>query len=552
VNARQRRTKTALTVTAVAGVLLALDLFGHWYTPAGFAGFNGATWKTGWESFSGLADLIIGFAVVAVAGAVAGRMAVQKAAWRAIAVISLALGAGGTVTAIAITRRLVEPPLGSAAERPISAGFVGLGLCLVIVGAALFVLVLALSEPELHADIVAGESEQVPQAVAPPPGNPRFELMDGLRAIAAFAVMGAHVWGDALFQPHQWQARAGLTIATAGVTLFFLLSGFLLFRPFVAAQLQERSGPRVRDYARRRALRILPAYWFAITVMAIWPGLSGVFAGHWWRHYTLTQVYWFDSSTEGLGQTWSLCVEMAFYIVLPLIVFVVGAVLARVRAERRATVAVWLMVGLIVVGFASRSWGFYSNTHQIIYAVSSFFLWFGTGMLLAVLSVHTPTWLMGAVAWVRAHPNWCWAFALIPLVLTYPLGPQGVIGNNSDQSMLLYVLLGATSFLLALPAVFDGGKGAPRRFLGWRPVAWFGLISYGVFLWHPGAVQALNKWGMDGRDVIPFLVLAVLLTTLCATFSYYVVERPFLALKDRRRRAAQPVKTPAAPVTAER
>ncbi|MEA2495606.1 MAG: hypothetical protein QOJ29_3517, partial [Thermoleophilaceae bacterium] len=76
-----------------------------------------------------------------------------------------------------------------------------------------------------------------------------------------------------------------------GVTVFFVISGFLLYRPFVAARIEGRRAPRVRDYARRRVLRIFPAYWLALTVLAIWPGLVGVWSGYWWAYYALIQNY---------------------------------------------------------------------------------------------------------------------------------------------------------------------------------------------------------------------------------------------------------------------
>jgi peptidoglycan/LPS O-acetylase OafA/YrhL len=71
------------------------------------------------------------------------------------------------------------------------------------------------------------------------------------------------------------------------VGVFFALSGFLLYRPYLAARLAGRPQPSTRSFLRRRWLRILPAYWVALTVLAIWPGLPGVFTGDWWRYYGL-------------------------------------------------------------------------------------------------------------------------------------------------------------------------------------------------------------------------------------------------------------------------
>src|SRR4051794_28824461 len=90
-------------------------------------------------------------------------------------------------------------------------------------------------------------------ALAPPPGNPRFPLLDSLRAIAAFAIVFTHSASVVGFNADNWlgQFTARLNV---GVALFFLLSGFLLYRPFVHARYTGRAPIRIRDYARRRVL----------------------------------------------------------------------------------------------------------------------------------------------------------------------------------------------------------------------------------------------------------------------------------------------------------
>ena len=128
-------------------------------------------------------------------------------------------------------------------------------------------------------------------AFTPPPGNPRFPLLDAMRGIAAGMIVLCHTAGVSTFSTDNalgaYAARLNM-----GVTLFFLLSGFLLYRPFFAARIQGRPPIRIRDYARRRVLRIVPAYWVALTVLALWPGLAGLWDGDWWRYYTFAQVYW--------------------------------------------------------------------------------------------------------------------------------------------------------------------------------------------------------------------------------------------------------------------
>jgi peptidoglycan/LPS O-acetylase OafA/YrhL len=102
--------------------------------------------------------------------------------------------------------------------------------------------------------------------LAPPPGNPRFPLVDSLRAIAALLVFAGHtVTETTSLAVHPERFVWATNVAYEGVALFFLISGFLLYRPFVAARAGGRAVP-LPDYARRRVLRIVPAYWAALSI----------------------------------------------------------------------------------------------------------------------------------------------------------------------------------------------------------------------------------------------------------------------------------------------
>ena len=105
-----------------------------------------------------------------------------------------------------------------------------------------------------------GDAAELAPNLTPPPGNPRFALFDGLRAIAALSVFLGHtVTGLYTFQAHPNLFLDAVQLAYQGVAIFFLISGFLLYRPFVASR---RGGRRVGlgDYLRRRLLRIVPVH----------------------------------------------------------------------------------------------------------------------------------------------------------------------------------------------------------------------------------------------------------------------------------------------------
>ena len=104
-----------------------------------------------------------------------------------------------------------------------------------------------------------------------------------------------------------------------GVAVFFVISGFVLYRPFVAARLDGRPLPLVGRFAGRRALRIVPAYWLALTVSALVLGLAGVFSvSGILTFYGFGQIYSQSTLPGGLVQAWTLCVEVTFYAFLPL------------------------------------------------------------------------------------------------------------------------------------------------------------------------------------------------------------------------------------------
>ena len=149
-----------------------------------------------------------------------------------------------------------------------------------------------------------------------------FAGFDGLRAIAALGVLVCHVGLQSGLGRPQHGAGPWLSRADVGVALFFVLSGFLLYRPFVAARIDGGPARGNRRYLRNRFLRIFPAYWLALTVLAVVvdtrarQDISG-----WWDivvYYGLLQSYSKPHALGGLQQAWTLVNEMAFYLLLPL------------------------------------------------------------------------------------------------------------------------------------------------------------------------------------------------------------------------------------------
>ncbi len=390
-----------------------------------------------------------------------------------------------------------------------------------------------------------------------------FPLFNALRALAALSVFAFHaVYQIAVTQPHDhlWY-RLGVQL-DVGVPMFFALSGFLLYRPFLSATL--RGTPvSARAYAWRRFLRIVPAYWVALAAIAIWLNIPEVksVAGA-LRFGLFAQVYSPDTALRGIGQAWTLDVEMAFYVLLPIL----ALGLVRARSARQALVAVgaviaaglaWNALALTQADAASPS------AHTWLLALPAQLDQLGVGMLLAVLSLWT--FEPGGVAHraralVERRPWVPWSLAGAAFLLCGAVSDYGLRAGTpitDKQYLVTHVLRTAFAGLVLLPAVFGGhtGGGFPRRLLAWRPLAYVGTVSYSFYLWHYAVVVQQARWW----DGVPHSALGWIAWTaaalagglVVASLSYYAVERPFLALRrlvpDPQGRQSEAAQARAAP-----
>ena len=346
-----------------------------------------------------------------------------------------------------------------------------------------------------------------------------FPLFDSLRAIAAMSVLTFHA---ILFTPQLGVGpvgRVGEVLGSVGVLLFFCISGFLLYRPFAEARALGEPFLDVRGFLRRRALRIVPAYWAILTLLAIWPGLEGPFSEDFWRYYGFLQLYDADTWNLGLPVAWSLCVEVTFYLGLPLWAWAMRGSSWRFDL---LTLAAWAASGVLLQLLAVRHAELVTLSRTVLGQAP----WFALGMALAVLSAQglRPR-VNGAVAWAGA------AVALAALALQVPDG--GIFGlidrdriQGVDGGALRIALSFAFVALLVAPAVFgDEGRDPVRRLLASRALTWVGLISYSVFLWHFPLAERLAEetraWGA--------IWLAVTAATLVLSWvTYRFVERPFI------------------------
>lgn len=375
-------------------------------------------------------------------------------------------------------------------------------------------------------------------APSPSTTNP---ALDGLRALSALAVLVFHggtftglVWGPRHTVLGQWAAQLGV-----GVSVFFVLSGYLLFRPFVQAHLADRPGPSLRPYLVRRLARIFPAYWLALAVSA-W--VLHLQLGDWWgqlRFYGLLQIYWGDTVLGGLVQAWTLCTELSFYLFLP----IWAALLARVGGNTaRRQRAHYLACGALYAISVLFRYRLVAGGHAVGYAwLPANIDLFALGMVLAVVQVGAglgrpvPSVLrtfgeLPVVAWVAAIC--CYGAAA---AMRYP---ERLVAPSVGQQLIRQALFGAVAFLVVAPAVLRPTSTSPiLRALRWRPLVALGIVSYGVYLWHLSVMSwlmphlPLGAPGVDGISRPTFVSVvgtAIVLSVTVAGVSWFGVERPIL------------------------
>ncbi|EME16588.1 acyltransferase [Rhodococcus triatomae BKS 15-14] len=326
------------------------------------------------------------------------------------------------------------------------------------------------------------------------------------------------------------------------VAVFFALSGFLLWRPHAAAARGFGTASPVGRYFLHRAVRILPAYWVVVAVVLTFLPSAGNGWRVWASNLGLVQVFVPLTLTDGLTQMWSLSVEVAFYLVLPLLAFA----LVRLRGPA-ARLRIPVLLTAIVL---SLGWGFVPvPTPDGIHAdnwLPGYLPWFGAGMVLAELVMLPEGPVHRFVR--RRGPMTAIALVAFGLACTDLAGPEGLQRAQPWQYMVKIVLGAVLAFGLLAPLVFGaGGHPSPTRPRAvWSlssPLALaVGRWSYGLFIWHLLVLSIVFPvFGIlpfDGSFVF-VLFVTVILSLAVASASYALVEEPArvaLARWEARRR----------------
>lgn len=373
----------------------------------------------------------------------------------------------------------------------------------------------------------------------------RFFLLDSLRGVAALMVLAVHVgWFSRIGQPDRW-FNPPLARLEAAFAIFFVISGFLLYRPFVKARLLDRPKLSSAAYGWRRFLRIVPAFWVALTVIALTVGPNLDSWGQVLRNYGFLQLYAPASTTEVIPQAWTLCVEIAFYLFLPLWALFMRRLPGRDFGQRlrgevlavSAVVALSLLYNGVMATLVVDRVTF--APVPLLAALPGYMDHIGLGMLIAVVSV----WILegrrgelpSPLAFLARHPAVCWAVAIATM-----FAGAAVVGDevtySPGQFMVRHLVNSVVAVAVVIPAVFgEPREGLTRRILGSRALVYLGVISYGFYLYHWAVLRQILSWRLEGTlgpiSTWTWLAIAFVGALILGSLSWYLVERPALSLK---------------------
>jgi peptidoglycan/LPS O-acetylase OafA/YrhL len=341
---------------------------------------------------------------------------------------------------------------------------------------------------------------------------PRLPQLDGLRAVAVLLVIGAHLSFSISMSltTRRWLSPV---FGTDGVTLFFVLSGYLITSLLVREQ-RLTGTIRLRTFAARRALRIAPAFIVYMGVAAVLVATGALAIT--WAHVGLAAAYLWDyvpSTVPWFGHTWSLAVEEQFYLLWPL-----SLVLLRTRWALRVALAGIAVTPLLrwltlrADPSAQPRLGFMGHDH--VDALLA-------GAALAIAPAVVPDLYRRLTAVVLR----CRVDAA-GMICYFVVLPYLAIVRWRVFDLYFFRSTLAIAGLLVVHGLLERPSGTAARALSRRLPRHLGVASYSLYLWQ-------QPWLIPTHSMSPLLRLAGTLAS--AEASLWLVERPFLRLKARLR-----------------
>jgi peptidoglycan/LPS O-acetylase OafA/YrhL len=350
----------------------------------------------------------------------------------------------------------------------------------------------------------------------------RIRSLDGLRAVAISLVILAHLPHSLGTDELAW-TRYLATLGSLGVRVFFVISGFLI-STLLFAEFEKTNGISLKKFYFRRTLRIFPAFYTYVFAIVIAASLGLVVLKRYdvLAALTYTTNYHRDRSWY-LGHAWSLSVEEQFYLLWPFTIKWLGA-----RRALFAAAAIVLIAPLVRVGTSL----FFPSARA---GIDETFLTVADAMACGCLLAGFRRTLLSQPRYVAflASP---WVWVLPPVVLAAHFVPYSLVSWFAGETVE------NVGIALMIHALIDVREGFTVRVLNLAPITFVGTLSYSIYLWQQPFMRFRPEL------TITHFPLNLLALAAAAVGSYYLVERPMLALRQRLERRAKGVPEPRAVV----
>ena len=369
--------------------------------------------------------------------------------------------------------------------------------------------------------------------------------LDSLRGFSTILIVVYHTsFVSGYTVAHADSIGAYIDRLNIGVAIFFVLSGFLIFRPFAHSLIHGSPLLKTRNYYLKRAARILPGYWLALFVLAGLDALTIVNTSGFIRNVFIVHSFTEHNVFTGIRQAWTLAVEMSFYVVVPAFAYVFVRPTKRRNGPVSASTLLKALSFLFLGAYAFRLF-----IHQIdFWFLDTAHIWLPShmdtlalGMGLAVLveapaSAKTLSKLKNFIANHTGSLVVCSVF-----VWLISANINMAIGLNRTEfhiDLLGHFLYGIASVLLVAPFCVDS-QALLVKAMSFRLFTWLGTISYGIYLWHMAllggnfAEKYMPYTENDGQVLLRFFVVLPASIAI-ASLSYYVLERPIMRTVNRR------------------
>jgi peptidoglycan/LPS O-acetylase OafA/YrhL len=366
-------------------------------------------------------------------------------------------------------------------------------------------------------------------------------VLDGIRAIACLSVVMFHINLITTRDLPLWVPQSAPSLISGlafsgdtGVTLFFVLSGFLLFLPYARVILfNEAAWPSTWQFYIRRILRILPVYYLSLIIMVFLFRPEYLQADH-LRQWFFFLTMFMDSSAATYkainGPFWTLAVEWQYYLLLPWIALAIGWVVKRNFLKNRFLTLTFCLGIMVLWGIGTRALGLYVTNHPhaniilphtimlhilpFIYGPpiaglhGKFLEDFAVGMFICSLYVMTrqfpkehrfhdimekisPWLFITAISLFVTMAMW-------KLNTSQPHVWGGIFDGLTSTYYIVEEFCFALSYGLFITSIIFGYAWLRRPF-EWKPLRWIGILSYSIYMWHLILLQKLTS------KVIPHL-----------------------------------------------